>query len=216
MIAIDKPANPLDRQIAIMNYYERGYFIGPKSAEEIRDELGGTTRGVTANLKALGFTIVAKRRMTRERTGEGRKTRIIHHPRRWGPPTDLAWPLLNQLQRQLRAQGCSPQAVKRAFNNAVIPPSIMEQALGQLVAEGKPANGRGAIKKAVSAVIAERETLVVAKQRQEDFDQYVAPDPYWAESLRESPDASRRALYARTEGLIRAATRKGNWQVNSG
>ena len=37
-------------------------------------------------------------------------------------------------------------------------------------------------------------------------------DPELAEALRESPDMPRKALLIRTTGLLRAATRKGNWE----
>lgn len=207
MMLGQKPDNPLDRRIAIMIYYEKGYFIGSKSAEEIRDELGGNINSISRALKELGFTIAEKRKEKRVKTGQGRKSRKVVTHRKWAPPPGLAWPVLSQLQRQIRMQGASPQAVKRAFTNADVPASVMEQALGQLVLEGKTAGTKGALKKSVSAVIAEQAAQKEETQRLEEYGR----DPYWAEVLRESPDLPRKALRTRTDGLIRAATRKGSW-----
>ena len=41
-----KPDNPLDRRLSIMDLYDSGVLIGPKSVEEIVQYVGGTTRGL--------------------------------------------------------------------------------------------------------------------------------------------------------------------------
>ena len=56
------------------------------------------------------------------------------------------------------------------------------------------------------AKIAELQTEM---QRARDYER----DPELAEALRESTDMPRKALLIRTTGLVRAATRKGNWQT---
>lgn len=201
-----KPDNPLDRRIAIMTWYERGMFLGAKSAEEIKDALGGTPRSVTVALRELGFTVAERRKTRRVPTGQGRKTRLVNIPRKWAPPSNLNWPAKARLERQIRLAGASPRAVKNAFRHtAAVSESEMEQALGLLVKDGTPASAPGALKKAVAAIKAEQEAEIAEERRQREYGR----DPDLAEALRESPDMPRKALLTRAAGMVRAATRKG-------
>ena len=211
-----KPDNPLDRRIAIMNHYESGIFVGRKSAEEIRWEVGGTVTSISLALKELGFTIAEPRKTRRVPTGQGRKTLRVHTPRKYAPPENLDWPAKARLERQIRAQGASVRVTQNAFlHSAKVTESEMQQALGLLVHDGVSAGARGALKKAVSAVKAdqeakigeERRQLELERERLEDENKH-GRDAYWAKSLGESPDTARIVLYARGEGLIRALARR--------
>ena len=212
MAPTPKPDNPLDRRIAIMNHYESGIFVGQKSAEEIRWEVGGTVASISVALTALGFKTAERRKTRRIPTGQGRKTRVVTTPRKYAPPDNLDWPVKARLERQIRAQGASVRVTKNAFmHSAKVTESEMQQALGLLVAESQSAGARGALKKAVSTVKAdqeakigeERRQLELERERLADENKY-GRDAYWAKSLGESPDTARIVLYARGEGIIRA------------
>lgn len=88
---------------------------------------------------------------------------------------------------------------KSIFHSADVPMGVFDQALGILVKEGIPVNRRGALKKAINTVLAERE---------EHYNRNVISVKELAEVLRESPDMPKQALLNRAAGLLRAATRK--------
>lgn len=60
-MATNKPDNPTDRKIAIMDLYDSGLFLGPCSVEEMQKRIGCTSQGVTRSLRDLGFTIATRR-----------------------------------------------------------------------------------------------------------------------------------------------------------
>ena len=186
-----KPDNPLDRRIAIMNYYDRGAFIGAKSAEEIRNELGGTSRSVSIALRELGFSIAERRKSRRVPTGQGRKTKQVVIPRKWAPPADLDWPARARLERQIRAAGASVYATKAAFGSATPPLPVVEQAIGQLVGDEIPINARGALRKAINSIISEREDLVAEEDAGRAQLMQAAMEQVWLAAKPTDPDDPR-------------------------
>lgn len=205
---LTRPDNPLDRRIAIMHHYEQGLFVGAKTAEDIRTELGGTARSISNALSSLGFTTAERSKVKRVKTGQGRRTRLVRTPARYAPPANLDWPAQARLERQIRQAGASVYATQKAFQSANVPPAVMEKALGRLIYDATPVNARGAIKKAVNLELAAQDAQLAAERKQQADENAYGLDAYWAEALGEKPDTARTVLYGRTTGIIRALARR--------
>ena len=195
--------NPLDRRIAIMGLYDTGEFYGPCEAEEMAKVLGCTPRGVAAAFKDLGFKVSREASTRRERTGEGRKTRVEKIPRQYTRPT--LWPEKWLLRRDLRVLGMSVSAVKRA-NLTKIPDSYVETTLNKIVEDnrGIPGGVEDILK--TKGVYRNELNKVVRASIQE-----AVPKRDLAKALGESPYNSTLAgLLGRANGLMRVATKQAD------
>ena len=195
-MATPKPKTPLDRRIAIMDMYDAGAFIGPKSAEDLVGELGGTVRGMGVALRELGFRIARRETKRRVRTGQGRRTQVVRTPRTWAPPDE--WTDKAVKQRQLRRQGASPAFCKAIFQSAPVPLGVLDESMSLLAVDGIPVTRPGALKKAIAQVTAEREAR---------YSRDIITTNELAEVLREAPDLPKQFYLNRAAGLLRAATR---------
>ena len=193
-----KPDNPTDRRIAIMDLYDSGLFVGICSVEDMVQRFGGTSQGVTRALRALGFTIANRRSKRTELTPKGRKKKVMM-PRKWARPTE--WPDLVSKQRHLRKQGVSVGFAKRIFNSAAVPMDMFEEALTKLTEEGISVTRRGALKKAIDEVIAERDGR---------YTRNFITAAELSNILREAPETPARALLNMAEMYRKRAVREAN------
>ena len=193
-----RPDNPLDRRIAIMELYDSGEFYGPCTAEEMARFVGGTLRGVAVALKDLGFTTARKASAKRVPTGEGRKTRLERIPRQYARPG--LWPEKWLLRRDLRVLGMSVSAVNRA-NLTKVEDRYVEAALNKIVADN-PSGVKDILK---TKGVYRNELNKVVRASVLD----TVPKRDLAKALGESPDNTTSAgLLGRANGLMRVATKQ--------
>ena len=193
----NKPDNAMDRRIAIMDLFDSGKVFGPCSVEDLVKRVGGTSRGVTGALRALGFEIARRASTRRVPTGKGRRKKKLKIPRQWQRPDE--WPVMLVKQRQLRKDGASVGFARSIFHSAEVPLDMFDQAMGILIAEGIPITRRGALKKAINDAM---------RKRDENFQRNYVPASDLAETLRESPDTPAEAL-KNISGMYRKAAIRG-------
>ena len=187
----NKPDNPMDRRIAIMELFDSGRFFGTCSVDEMVKRVGSNSPSITRAFTALGFTI-ARRRSSRRV-----KTKIINIPRQYKRPDE--WPIMFVKQRQLRKDGASVGFAKTIFHSADVPLEIFDQAVGMLIADGIPITRRGALKRAINDAM---------KKRDENYKRNFIPAADLAAKLRESPDMPAEAL-KNISGMYRKAAVRG-------
>ena len=191
------PDNPIDRRIAIMDLFDSGEWSGSVTAQEIADRLGSRPQSVNRALRQLEFTIARRESTRRERTGQGRRTKVVKIPREWARPS--RWPVLYELQRRLRRMGMSVSSVKNA-NVSTVPERYVERAIGEvfLANPGVPdaIKRRGVYKKTLTKVV-------------QDAMLDTVPVHELAAKLGEDPSTMTPAgLLNRAEGYMRVATRQ--------
>ena len=192
-----KPDNPLDRRITIMDLFDAGEWVGPCTAQELVDLVGGTVRGVASALNDLGFTIAKRESTKRIPSGLGRRTKKVKVPRKYARPTK--WPESYELRRRLRKMGMSASSARQS-NVTVVPDRYIEQAIGDVFLNNPGATDaikrRGVYKKALRKVVADGMLDVVSVRE-------------LASALGENPAVmTPAALLGRAEGLKRVATRQ--------
>ena len=194
---MQKPDNPLDRRIAIMELYDSDGFVGPCTAVDMVEHVGGTTRGVASALADLGFTIAKRESKRRVPTGNGRRTKLERVPRQYARPTK--WPDSYELRRRLRKMGMSASSARQS-NVTVVPDRYIEQAIGEVLLNNPGAKDaikrRGVYKKALRKMVADGMLDVVSVRE-------------LAKAIGEDPAVmTPAALLGRAEGLKRVATRQ--------
>lgn len=193
----DRPNNPIDRRIAIMDLFDSGEWSGTATVQQLADRLGSKPQSIQYALRQLAFTIARRESTRREPTGHGRRTRKVKIPREWARPSQ--WPELYELQRRLRRMGMSASSVKNC-NVSTVPARYVDQAIGEvfLAHPGEPdaVKKRGVYKKALTKVV-------------QDAMLDTVPVNELAAKLGEDPATMTRAgLLNRAEGYMRVATRQ--------
>ena len=190
-----KPDNPLDRRIAIMDLFDSGEWVGTCTAQDMAQLVGGTSRGIAAAFKDLGFTI-ARRESSRRVPGKGNRKKTERVPRQYGKPG--RWPEAYELRRRLRRMGMSAGAAKEA-NVVRVPERYVEQAIGEVLLNNQDKDAikrRGVYKKSLRKVVNDSMLEVVSVRE-------------LAIRLGEDPVTSTPAgLLGRAEGFKRVATRQ--------
>lgn len=229
----------MDRRIAVMTLFDTGRLSGTCTVQELTQIIGGNTQSMTRAVRSLGFTIARKESTRREPTGHGKRTRKVKVPRQWEPPAD-GWDSRFKREKQLREFGMSPDAIRRAEDYAAHITDILSEAVDTLLDAEVPVASKGRLKKQIQEVIREKITgfatvqpdIANAIRRASDAEgrasdaeerlavalatgQAMMPEDVitrseLAAALKEHPDTNKQALLNRTEGVVRAAVRKGN------
>ena len=155
----EKPTNPMDRRILIMDLFDEGRFHGSTTVEDLVKATGGTSVAITRALRALRFEIARRASTRRVRIGKGRRTKAVKVPRQWAQPKE--WPRDFALQRSLRRAGMSAGAITRVSNSALVPIDMLEKAALSFVGSESQLSKRGKLKGVINELLQmEREQLL--------------------------------------------------------
>lgn len=176
------------RFIEIMNAYDEGRVTGPQTPERLKEVSGAVNLGKA--LFMLGFT----KKFNEDGT-------VLYHP----PPKprrgQSRWPQRCELLRGMVNQDIAYVVASRVIKIHGV--EVVGRALEKMV---KNPSGDQSIE-AVAAEISRENSSLAAKAAEE-----VITKEELAMALRENPALPKEALLNRTRGLVRAATRKGNWE----
>ena len=168
--------------ITIMDAYDNGEFVGPQP-------MSALTRGRSGRmLRHLGFTLVG--------TPENP---LWEPPKRRRGARTYDWPASYRARRLLMRRGWSDGG---GYN--LVGLFTPEVVLGVLKAEERRPTGRP-----IEALC--REYIAARTKQLLDSTEEVITKEEFAEILRESPQLPMAGLKNRMEGLVKVATRRGDW-----
>jgi len=175
--------------IRIIDAYERGDIAGPQTAESI-----GTCLGLEDGGKRLGrplFLLGFEKRY--ESNGN-----VLHYPPRNGRQRRYQWPETQSLTRRMLDRGDSLALAKKALS--IFGVEVVKAALDGATKDNCES----------SYALASRKNQEVNALKVKTAEEVITTEEL-AEALRESPNAPKSMLLNRVRGLVKAATRKGNW-----
>ena len=178
--------------VQIMDAYDSGSLAGPQTIEAIAETVGERmTGGMGKSLYLLGFT-------KKQFDANGK---ALYHPPRRSQGRKIQWPERHVLLRRIMLRGDNYRVGSGALSQ--FGEEVVKATLDDL-----PSNDTGEQTIHVLASKKNREMKrLIAKASEE-----VITLAELAEILRESPNLPKVALLNRARGLVRAATRKGNWE----
>lgn len=176
-------------RVRIIDAYERGDIKGPQTARAI-----GTCLGLKDGGKRLGRPL-SMLGFEKRRESNGR---VLHYPPRNSKQRRYQWPETESLTRRMLDRGDSFALAKKTLSMFGV--EVVKAALDG-VAKGNEES---------SYALASRKVQEVNALKVKNAEEVITTEEL-AEALRESPSAPKAMLLNRVRGLVKAATRKGNW-----
>ena len=174
--------------VRIMDAYDQRTISGPQSLEAISDHLGLEGRRLSRPLFILGFE--------KRYEPDGK---VFYLPPRSGRSRRLQWPERQIAYRMLLARGDKPAHANNILGRWGA--DVVRQAL----------DGAGKNSEESSYSLVSRKDAEIRELNMKHAEEVITVAEL-AEILRESPNMPKEALLNRARGLVKAATRKGNWE----
>ena len=184
--------NAIPTYIAIMDAYDNGDLSGPQSGQAIAEAVGkNAVIHVSRGLLDLGF----------EKSFSPEGGYGVYHPPKRPRSRGYQWPMRCVLMRRMIKRGDTyPSAYKTLL-------TFGEYAT-RLALDNLDKNGLHEESTYPIALMKSNEINSLNAKKAEE----VITLAELAEALRESPNMPKEGLLNRARGLVKAATRKGNWQ----
>lgn len=170
----------------IMDAYDNGEFVGPQTMDAFVQKIGVQSgKSLGAVLFRLNFT------KKYDESGEP-----IYHPPKKPRSRKMNWPERFLVGRKLADMGVPEKEIRSAIQKYGV--DTVQQVISQDISEGLVA-------------LAHRQYLENANANAKSAEEVITTEEL-AEALRESSYLGKAALLNRARGLVKAATRKGEWQ----